>query len=116
MEKRCTDFGFLTKVSLFPLVCRPDEAAEVSSNMLGHKLITKQTGAAGRPCNAVFVVERVDLAREFYFAILYDRHHQVRIGIAIAIGSGIGSASDRLLTHMCIGPRCCRVVAGRHGH
>jgi hypothetical protein len=31
----------------------PAEARMFSEQMLGHKLITKQTGAAGKICNAV---------------------------------------------------------------
>ena len=31
----------------------PEQAKELASKMLGAKLITKQTGAAGRICNAV---------------------------------------------------------------
>ena len=31
----------------------PEQAKEYASKMLGAKLITKQTGAAGRVCNAV---------------------------------------------------------------
>ena len=32
-----------------------------------------QTGAEGRPCNQLMVVEKVKIANEFYFAILMDR-------------------------------------------
>lgn len=45
--------------------------------MLGHRLSTKQTGAQGRPCNRVFVVEPVSYSKEFYLAILLDRQSQV---------------------------------------
>lgn len=45
----------------------------MADKMLGHKLITKQTGAVGKPCNSVFVVERKYARREYYFAILMDR-------------------------------------------
>lgn len=41
--------------------------------MLNDLLITKQTGAAGRICSSVFIVEREYVRREFYFAILMDR-------------------------------------------
>jgi hypothetical protein len=35
-------------------VCgRPAQAKEYAEKMLGHKLITKQTGEGGRVCNAV---------------------------------------------------------------
>ena len=41
--------------------------------MLGHKLITKQTGAAGRICNAVMLAQRMHPQKEYYAAILNDR-------------------------------------------
>ncbi len=41
--------------------------------MLNHKIFTKQTGAGGRECNAVYIAERKWVRREFYFAILMDR-------------------------------------------
>lgn len=34
---------------------RSDEAGDLADKMIGHKLITKQTGEAGRPCNKVMV-------------------------------------------------------------
>ncbi|KAJ2963638.1 hypothetical protein NQZ79_g1456 [Umbelopsis isabellina] len=51
----------------------PEEAKQMAEKMIGSKLITKQTGAAGKPCNSVFVVERKYARREYYFAILMDR-------------------------------------------
>lgn len=47
-----------------------------AEQMIGHKLFTKQTGAAGKPCTAVYIVERKFARREFYLAILMDRTHQ----------------------------------------
>lgn len=41
--------------------------------MLGHKLVTKQTGAEGKPCNSVYICERKYARNEYYFAILLDR-------------------------------------------
>lgn len=82
-----------------------EEIREVASNMIGYRLITKQTGAEGRPCNmvrradnAVFlphyfnpisfpappfflqvqIVEAQNVAKEVYFAILMDRAAMVR--------------------------------------
>lgn len=51
----------------------PNQAKEYAHKMIGSHLVTKQTGAAGRPCNKVFVVERLYVRREFYFAIVLDR-------------------------------------------
>lgn len=41
--------------------------------MIGHNLITKQTGPEGVPVKTVMVAEALDIAREVYFAILMDR-------------------------------------------
>jgi len=41
--------------------------------MLGHALITHQTGPEGKLVSTLLVAEAVDIARELYFAILFDR-------------------------------------------
>lgn len=51
----------------------PLEVRALAEKMLGHNLITKQSGEAGKPCNKVFVGERLYFRRETYFAILNDR-------------------------------------------
>jgi len=50
-----------------------DQAKEVASKMLGHSLVTKQTGADGKLVSKVLVAEAVDISRELYFAVLHDR-------------------------------------------
>ncbi|XP_050404014.1 succinate--CoA ligase [ADP-forming] subunit beta, mitochondrial [Patella vulgata] len=64
------------------LVFNDEEAKDISSKMLGHKLFTKQTGTEGRICNQVMVVERLYSRREFYFAIAMERsfHGPVLVG------------------------------------
>ncbi|KAJ3355880.1 beta' subunit [Allomyces javanicus] len=58
-------------------VCfEPAEVAKYAEGMLGHTLVTKQTGAAGKPCNKVYIVERLYPRREYYFSILMDRKYQ----------------------------------------
>jgi len=54
----------------------PEQVENVASKMLGNKLFTKQTGEKGRICEKVFVVERLYLRREYYFAILMERGMQ----------------------------------------
>jgi len=63
-------FPFL---QLFLIFLRPEEAKEKAKQMIGHKLITKQTGAEGRPCKAVLVCKRLFTRREYYFSITLDR-------------------------------------------
>lgn len=62
------------------------EIESLTSKMIGYNLITKQTGQVGRPCNEVFVVEKVDVQKEFYFAIVMDRQTQGPVIIASSQG------------------------------
>jgi hypothetical protein len=57
--------------------------------MLGNRLITKQTGVEGRPCNTVLVVEPLAAKMEKYFAILYDR----AVGGPLVIASAKGGVT-----------------------
>lgn len=68
------------------VVYSPREAGILADQMIGHKLITKQTGAAGRLCNAVYIVERKFARREFYLAILMDRATQGPVIVASSQG------------------------------
>ncbi|TIL80029.1 MAG: succinate--CoA ligase subunit beta, partial [Mesorhizobium sp.] len=50
--------------------------AEVVANaneMLGHTLVTKQTGPAGKQVNRLYVEDGADIDRELYLSILVDR-------------------------------------------
>ncbi|KAI9227828.1 MAG: beta subunit of succinyl-CoA synthetase [Piptocephalis tieghemiana] len=55
------------------LISSPAQAEELASKMLGQTLVTKQTGAAGKVCNTVYIAERKYARKEYYFAILMDR-------------------------------------------
>jgi succinyl-CoA synthetase beta subunit len=55
------------------LCSSPTQVREVAQNMLGHTLITHQTGPEGRIVHKVMVAESVEIQREAYFAILIDR-------------------------------------------
>ena len=50
-----------------------DEVRSAADNMLGHTLITKQTGAAGRKVSRVYIEAGCDIARELYLSLLIDR-------------------------------------------
>ena len=58
----------------------------VADQMIGHKLITKQTGAAVTLCDAVYICPRKFARREFYLAILMDRTSQSPVIIASSQG------------------------------
>ncbi|KAK0208482.1 succinate-CoA ligase [Desarmillaria ectypa] len=68
------------------MVGSPEQAKDYASKMLGSKLITKQTGAGGRVCNAVMLAERRDPAHEYYVAVLNDRVSQGVVLVASSQG------------------------------
>jgi succinyl-CoA synthetase beta subunit len=51
----------------------PAEVKAAAEAMLGHTLITKQTGAAGRDVHRLYVEAGCDIARELYLSLLVDR-------------------------------------------
>jgi succinyl-CoA synthetase beta subunit len=50
-----------------------DEVRAAAEAMIGHTLVTKQTGAAGRRVNRVYVEAGCDISRELYLSLLIDR-------------------------------------------
>jgi succinyl-CoA synthetase beta subunit len=49
------------------------QARDIAAQMLGHTLVTHQTGPEGRVVRKVLVSKSVEIERELYFAILIDR-------------------------------------------
>jgi len=60
------------KVGGVKLVNSADEAKEVASNLIGSRLVTKQTGAAGVPVEKVMVAETLEIKDELYLSIVVD--------------------------------------------
>ena len=54
------------------LVDTPEQAGEVAGSLLGTRLITKQTGAAGVPVEKVMIAETLDIRDELYLSIMVD--------------------------------------------
>jgi len=50
-----------------------DEVRAAAADMLGNTLVTVQTGEHGKQVNRLYVTDGVDIAREFYLALLVDR-------------------------------------------
>lgn len=68
-------------------IAQTAEAASVlTAAMLGQRLVTKQTGAAGLPINSVLVEKTSDIKREFYLSLLVDRQQEQMCFIASAAG------------------------------
>ena len=55
-------------------ICKSlDEVREHARKMLGHVLVTKQTGAAGKEVKRLYIEDGCDIARELYLGMLVDR-------------------------------------------
>ena len=50
-----------------------DDVASNAKEMLGHVLVTKQTGPAGRAVKRLYIEEGCDIKRELYLSLLIDR-------------------------------------------
>ncbi|XP_031848016.1 succinate--CoA ligase [GDP-forming] subunit beta, mitochondrial [Nomia melanderi] len=59
---------------------------DVVKNMLGHRLITKQTSKDGILVQKIMIAESVNIARETYVCILMDRQHNGPVLIASPAG------------------------------
>lgn len=68
------------------MVSSAEQAKDFAGKMIGSKLITKQTGAGGRVCNAVMLAEQRKPKHEYYVAVLNDRTTQGVVLVASAQG------------------------------
>jgi succinyl-CoA synthetase beta subunit len=50
-----------------------DEVKANAKSMLGHVLVTKQTGPAGKEVKRIYIEDGCDIARELYLSLLVDR-------------------------------------------
>ena len=50
-----------------------EEVEAAATEMLGNTLVTVQTGEAGKEVNRLYVTDGVDIAHEYYLALLVDR-------------------------------------------
>ncbi len=74
------------KVGGVKIATSMDDVAIFAEQMLGQRLVTKQTGALGLPINAVLVEKTDTIKREFYLSLLIDRHSERLCFIASAAG------------------------------
>ncbi|MBB5698239.1 ADP-forming succinate--CoA ligase subunit beta [Sphingomonas yantingensis] len=65
-----------------------DEVRAAATDMLGNTLVTIQTGDAGKQVNRLYVTDGVDIAKEFYLALVVDRATG-RIGYVVSTEGGM---------------------------
>ncbi len=68
-------------------LCRSnDEVRRAADEMLGERLVTHQTGSAGKLVQKLYVEAGVDIDREIYLAFVLDRAKQRHVAVASAEG------------------------------
>jgi succinyl-CoA synthetase beta subunit len=65
-----------------------DEVEANAREMLGHTLVTIQTGDAGKEVNRLYITDGVDIASEFYLSLLVDRDSG-RIAFVVSTEGGM---------------------------
>ncbi len=65
-----------------------EEVRAAAADMLGNTLVTVQTGEHGKQVNRLYVTDGVDIAREFYLALLVNRASG-RIGMVVSTEGGM---------------------------
>ncbi len=65
-----------------------DEVRAAAADMLGNTLVTIQTGEHGKQVNRLYVTDGVDIAKEFYLALLVNRASG-RIGMVVSTEGGM---------------------------
>jgi malate-CoA ligase subunit beta len=68
-------------------ICKTyEEVEEAAENMLGRRLVTHQTGPAGKVCLRLYVEAGTQIAKELYFSLLVDRAHERIVMVGSAEG------------------------------
>jgi succinyl-CoA synthetase beta subunit len=65
-----------------------DEVRQNAAEMLGNTLVTVQTGPSGKEVQRLYVTDGVDIAKEFYLALLVDRESG-RIAVVASTEGGM---------------------------
>ena len=65
-----------------------DEVREHSAEMLGKTLVTVQTGPHGKQVQRLYITDGVDIAKEFYLALLVDRESG-RVAVVASTEGGV---------------------------
>jgi succinyl-CoA synthetase beta subunit len=72
-----------------------DEVGANAAVMLGHDLVTKQTGAAGKTVKRLYIEEGCDIKRELYLSMLVDR----AVGRISVVASTAGGMDIETVAH-----------------
>lgn len=76
----------MTENLIIIINCRREDIKSIVKQMLGNKLITKQTPKEGIPVRQIMIAESVNIKRETYLCILMDRQKNGPVIIASPAG------------------------------
>ncbi|OYX09812.1 MAG: succinate--CoA ligase subunit beta, partial [Rhizobiales bacterium 32-66-8] len=65
-----------------------EDVKAAAADMLGHTLVTQQTGPAGKQVNRLYIEEGAAIASEFYLSLLVDRE-TARIAFVVSTEGGM---------------------------
>ncbi|WP_347988864.1 malate--CoA ligase subunit beta [Methylomonas sp. AM2-LC] len=69
------------------IVCKShDEVSAAAEDLLGKRLVTHQTGPAGKVCLRLYIEAGTDIAKELYLSFLVDRAHERIVMVGSAQG------------------------------
>ncbi len=101
------------------------ELTAFTSDLIGSRLHTPQTGEAGLPVNSVLIEELTQIEKEIYLGVLIDRSKQKIVFVASSMGGmnieEVASGSPDEICTVCIDPIVglmpyqCRTVAFKLG-
>lgn len=68
-------------------LCKSHQEVEAAATyLLGRRLVTKQTGPAGKVCLRLYIEAGTNIAKELYFSLLVDRAHERIVMVGSAKG------------------------------
>ncbi|MFA5984527.1 MAG: malate--CoA ligase subunit beta [Methylococcaceae bacterium] len=68
-------------------ICKTDNEVEAAAEkLLGKRLVTHQTGPAGKVCSKLYIEAGTDIAKELYFCFLVDRSSERIVMVGSAQG------------------------------
>jgi len=82
----CPDTGDLLMEGGVKIAFSREEVESYAKNILGHVLITKQSGPEGKMVNNLYIEAGCDIAHEYYLAILVDREEDAILVMASTEG------------------------------
>jgi malate-CoA ligase subunit beta len=68
-------------------ICKThEEISEAAEHLLGKRLVTHQTGSAGKVCSRLYIEAGTEIAKELYFCLLVDRSAERIVMVGSAQG------------------------------